>query len=354
MKKRPLSVYIVDDSRVSRELLEHIICSDPELTVVGFAENGKETLDWLKNNTPDVITMDVVMPGVNGFEVTRRVMETKPIPIIIISSVYTPRNAEQGFEAMEAGALAMLEKPVSIGNPNYENNAEEIRKTLKMVAEVRLIKRHKRPEEVSVDKVPLEIHSRDSIEAIAIGTSLGGPVALAQILKDLPASFPVPIFIAQHIPVGFSQGLVQWLQGQTQLKVELATDQAVALPGHCYIAPGGSHLLVKKDHRMILDTRSKDLLKPSVAQLFRSMAETYGPHAVGVMLTGMGKDGAQELLMMRRKGAYTIAQDEETCIMFGMPREAIEIDAVECVLPIQQIAKVLKEIVVNSGQIAKI
>lgn len=353
MTQKRLKVFIVDDSRVSRELLEHIIQADPELEVVGFAEGGKETLAWLEEHTPDVITMDVVMPGVNGFEVTRRIMETKPVPIVIVSSLYTAHDAKQGFEAMEAGALAILAKPEGFGTSGYEASAEEIRLTLKMVAEVKLIKRHKRQREIASAKPATELPANDLIEAVAIGTSLGGPMALAQILKELPANFPVPLFVAQHIPVGFTQGLVDWLQGQTALWVEVAKDCARAEPGHCYIAPGGSHLTVNKKHEMHLDSQSPDQLKPSVAKLFESMASAYGPHAVGIMLTGMGKDGAQELLLMRQRGAYTIAQDEGSCLMFGMPREAIECGAAKSILPLSQIAKVLKEMVMCPRHVAK-
>lgn len=341
MKKNFIDVFIVDDSRVSRDLLTHIIEKDPELRVVGVAEDGFSALRWLNIHTPDVITMDIQMPAINGFEVTRRIMETKPIPVVIITSTFTSSNADMAFHAMEAGALAILEKPTGYGESNYYLKEQEIINTIKIVADIKLIK--KRIIGKIVD-TPVSFQLDDNIQeikAIAIGASLGGPPAIAEILSRLPSSFPVPIFIVQHIAAGFVDGFIKWLQERCQLPIKLAANNENALPGYVYIAPDKYHMEVTKENSILLDSFSSQNPQPSVGRLFRSMANAYGPHCVGVILTGMGRDGAQDLLLMKQRGAYTIAQDEQSCVMFGMPREAIEIGAVRKVLSLDKIATAL-------------
>lgn len=338
--KKIINVLVVDDSRVSRELLAHIIHSDPELRVTGFAKNGIESLHWLETNTPDVITMDVQMPAINGFEVTRRIMESKPIPIVIITSSFTSPNVAMAFEAMDAGALAILEKPVGIGDKHYQTQAEEIIRTIKTIAGVKLIK--KRSMSTLRDlKAPIIPEKYTEVKAIAIGASLGGPPAIAEILSQLPSSFPVPIFIVQHIAEGFIHQFISWLQERCELSIELARNGEKALAGHIYLAPDRFHMKVLKGDMISLESSSDQCPQPSVGNLFISMAKTYGPNCVGVILTGMGRDGAEELLMMKQKGAYTIAQNEESCLMFGMPREAIALGAAKQILPLDKIASAL-------------
>lgn len=373
MVKQPITVFIVDDSKVARQLLAYIIESDPELKVIGFAEDGADALKQLRYIHPDVITMDIVMPHLDGFEVTRQIMETKPIPIIIISAGYDPSNSLQAFKAIEIGALAIFSKPIGSQDSEFHQKAKEITTAIKTVAGIKLIKRvASRPPVSRMKRIAdgagaLFTSSNDSsplcisgeankgevglskwgqqIEAIAIGASLGGPPAIAMVLANLPATFPVPIFIVQHISVGFTEGFVRWLQGRTSLRVSLAKNGEKAVGGSVYVAPDSCQMEIKKGGIIELSVIPKDRYQPSVAHLFKSMALTYGMHSVGVLLTGMGKDGAKELLMMRQMGAYTIAQDEASSVMFGMPREAIEIDGVCQVVPIEQIAAVLNKLV---------
>lgn len=346
MKTGPIKVLIVDDSKTARELLAHLIVQDPALTVVGRCQDGEAALSWLKHNQADVITMDIVMPGIDGFEVTRRIMETQPIPIVIISSVYNPGDVAHAFQAVQAGALAILEKPETDVEEHFDNKAGEIRETLKMIAEVKLVRRRlsrSRGETPSHLESPEPNH--ETIKAVAIGASLGGPLALSRILSSLSADFPVPIFVVQHIASGFANGFVQWLQEETSLAISLAKDGEIAKHGHCYVAPSDAHMEVKQGSCISLIHAPRDIPQPSVGRLFRSMATSYGANAVGVILSGMGADGAKELLLMRQHGAYTIAQDEESCVMFGMPREAIALGAVKKVLPLDRIADVLMHLV---------
>lgn len=348
MNNKVIKVFIVDDSQVSRELLAHIIEKDPELKVMGFAKSGIEALHWLNTHTPDVITMDIHMPFINGFEVTRKIMETRPVPVVIVTSAYDPKNAEVAFQAIDAGALAILGKPTGFGDRNYAEKEKEIINTIKTIAGIKLIKKRDLSKKSDI-QIPLLLESNiPEIKAIGIGASLGGPPAIAEILSHLPSPFPVPIFIVQHIASGFVDGFIKWLQERCRLPVQLGRNNEVALPNRVYIAPDHFHMEVTKGNVIYLDSSPVQIPQPAVGRLFHSMAYTYGQHAIGVILTGMGRDGAQDLLLMKQKGAYTIAQDEKSCVMFGMPREAIEIGAVKRVLSLDKIAQALIYLVSNS------
>lgn len=339
-----IRVLIVDDSAVSRELLGHILSQDSDIKIAGFAESGEEAIKWLSRQSADVVTMDINMPGINGFETTRKIMETKPVPIAIISGIFRSQDQQQLFQAMEAGALAILEKP-KYGDENYELRSNEIISTIKTISEVKLVKRRSLAINEPVKATThFESFSKSSIECIAIGASLGGPPVLSTILSKLSLHFPVPIFIVQHIAPGFVQGLATWLQSSSQLKIRLAADGEAAVPGTCYIAPDMCQMEVRK-RGIISLIRTK--LQPSVGELFKSIADTYESNAAGVILTGMGKDGASGLLAMRQKGAYTIAQDEKSCVVFGMPGEAGMLGAVRQFASPEQIADLLNSLVLN-------
>lgn len=344
IEKKPLTVFIVDDSKVARELLSHIIEADPSMKIVGMAENGEEAIGWLKFQPVDVVTMDIHMPIIDGFEVTKRIMETKPVPIVIISSGYTPSDNHLVFRSLEAGALAILEKP-NLLDSNFKAKANEIVNTIKTISGIKLIRRREknsRPIKPAIS-TPDEVH--DEVQAVAIGASLGGPQAIASIIAEISPSFAVPIFIVQHIAEGFTTSFVHWLQESCPLKVRLAQDGEKAEGGCIYIAPDKCHMQVKKGGIIELDPTVTSGIQPSVANLFKSMAETYGKNGVGVLLTGMGSDGAKELLLMKQNGAYTIVQDEESCIVYGMPKVAVSLGAAMKVLPLDAIAAVLNSLV---------
>lgn len=349
MQENIITVLIVDDSAVSRELLRYIIEEDPQLKVIGVAESGEKALQFIQHQKPDVITMDIVMPYMDGFEVTRRIMETQPIPILIISGVYTADDVSKTFHSIEAGALAILEKPQGLGGDKYQAQAQEIRNAIKSIAEVKLMTRQNKTLPSSLQMCPLIEKNEfypNAYKAVAIGSSLGGPQALYQIFSQLPADFPVPVYIVQHISDGFVQGLVNWLNTISALKIKVAEHRENALPGYAYIAPSKFQMEITPGNMLVLTEGClNDFLKPSVACLFRSMAATYGKHGIGVLLTGMGKDGAEELLEMKNSGAYTIAQDEASSVLFGMPKEAIRLGAAQSILPLQQIAPTLEKLV---------
>lgn len=344
MVSHPIKVLIVEDSTVAAELLAHIINSDPNLKVIGHVENGEAALEFINKETPDVITMDIVMPRMDGFEATRRIMQIKPIPIIIISGIYKKDDLSKSFQAIEAGALEILEKPISILDSRYHQIAEYLIRTIKTVAEVKLItRRYSKEKAQGLVEEKIQIKKWLGVpEAIGIGSSLGGPQALQLILSEMPSFFPIPIFIVQHISSGFTKGFVDWLADHSPLKVHIAEHLAVAQPGHIYVAPDNKHMGVSKGNVInLVDSFESNKLRPSVGHLFRSMAETYGPNSIGVILTGMGKDGSEELLLMKKKGAMTIAQDKDGCIMFGMPKEAISIGAASLIVPLSEIAHTL-------------
>lgn len=346
MDKKTIKVLVVDDSRVARELLGHIIQSDPLLQIAGFVQNGDEALHWLQNNECDVITMDIQMPILNGFEVTQRIMEVKPKPIVIISSCYTAADKKMSFKALEAGALAILEKPSNYKDAKYQEQTKEVLDTIKTIAGIRVVKRPAKSfTEISLDSEKKKQHK---VKAVAIGASLGGPIAICEILSALSDKFPVPIFIVQHIAAGFTDGFVRWLQEHSRLRICLAEHQGKALPGCVYVGADSLQMEVKKGNLISLADPLQNKLQPSVGCLFKSMADTYGSECIGVILTGMGRDGAKELLLMKQKGAYTIAQDEESCLMFGMPKEAILLGAAEQVLPLQKIADTLNTLVMGN------
>jgi two-component system chemotaxis response regulator CheB len=349
MPHKIIKVLIVDDSPVARDLLKFIINSDPDLSVIGTAESGEKAIEMLSTMEPDVITMDIVMPRMNGFEVTKRIMQKNPIPIVIISGDYTPENMEQSFRAVDAGALAILPKPAGVKDSHFEQKAAEIIETIKAISTIKMgnhlpLKKEK-AELKFVETANYNEEQLPQVEAIAIGASLGGPKALSELFSALPKDFSVPIFVVQHISEGFTKGFVDWLQKNCPLEVRIAKNGEQACPGCVYIAPDKQHLEVKPGSIIALTDEPKIGICPSISVLFKSFANVYGPHSIGVMLTGMGRDGADEMLLMRQKGAFTIAQNEQSCVMFGMPKEAIKIGAAQTVLPLELIGPKILRIV---------
>ena len=341
---RRINVLIVEDSVVVRELLMRILESDPAIHVVGSARDGAEAVAALPELKPDVVTMDIHMPRMDGIEATHRIMETHPVPIIIVSASCDPEDVTQSFRALEAGAVALLDKPRGHGAPEHEAAARKLIETVKAMAEVRVLKRWPR-ERMAARSKPRPRIAPAEIEVVAIGASTGGPPALLTILAALPKPFPVPIVIVQHIAAGFVQGLADWLAQAAGLPIHLASEGAQALPGHAYLAPDGCHMrFARRGHISCADDKPDNGLRPAVSCLFRSVAEVYGKRSAGVLLTGMGRDGAVELRLMRERGAVTIAQDEASSVVNGMPGAAVELDAAAHVCPPAEIAVLLREL----------
>ncbi len=347
-----VNVLVVEDSPVVREFLVYVLNSDPEIRVVGTATDGEEAIDAAREMKPDVITMDIHMPRMNGFEATRRIMETCPVPIVIVSGTSTGDEMTTTFRALEMGALAVVQRPNGVGHARHEATAKELVQTVKLMSEVKVVKRWARQRDATVVPRSSPVKEMDigrapaRIELIAIGASTGGPQALHAVLSGLPRDFPAPVVIVQHIAVGFLQGLVEWLAGSCALPVHIAKHGEALQPGRVYLAPDGFQMGVRHGGIIaLIQDAAEHSHCPSVSYLFRTVAEVYGRNAVGVLLTGMGKDGAEELKLMKDRGAVTIAQDERTSIVHGMPGEAIRLEAAGHVLPPERIAAALTVLV---------
>ena len=342
-----IRVLIVEDSPVAREFLTYILTSDPAIQVVGTANNGVEALKSLEKNRPDVITMDIHMPLMDGFEATRRIMETIPTPIVIVSGSTGANEVSGTFRAIEAGALAVVRRPPGINHEEFEKDSRELIQTVKLMSEIKVVKRISRVYKALEAIRPAQPLQRTTgIQAIAIGASTGGPLVLKDILSGLPRDFPVPVLIVQHIAKGFVEGFTEWLSGASQFPLSVASHGERLAPGHGYIAPDDFHMGLDYGLKIVLSGFApKNSIRPSVSFLFRSMAQVLGPAAVGVLLTGMGRDGAEELKTMKDNGAITIAQNEESSVVYGMPGEAIKLGAAIYVLPPKSIAATLTDLV---------
>ena len=344
-----INVLIVEDSAVIREFLVHIFSSDPDISIVATARDGEEAVSMVRQRRPDVITMDIHMPKMNGLEATRRIMETNPTPIVIVSGSRDPGEVGITFEAMNAGALAVLPRPAGIGHTDYELTARHMVQTVKLMSEVKVVRRWSQIRNPASSRAPAQIaQARGSaqINIVAIGASTGGPSAIQVILAALPRNFTAPILIVQHISSGFVGGLVEWLSKSSSLPVHVAAHGELPLNGHVYMAPDGFHMKIEQRGKIILTKDPPEHgLRPSVSCLFRSIGEVYGGDAIGGLLTGMGRDGADELRLLREKGAITFAQDKDSSIVHGMPGEAIRLDAAVLVLPLEKIASTLVNMV---------
>jgi two-component system chemotaxis response regulator CheB len=346
-----IRVLVVEDSGVARELIKHILSSDPEIRIIGTAGDGEEALKFVAKDKPDVITMDIIMPNMDGFEATRRIMESQPIPIVMVTATLVQEEVNRTWQAVEAGAVAVLEKP---RYPCTDEEAARLIQTVKLMSQVKLVRRWKsrptvpqpQPTEprrsvvVQKDKPP-----RKDVAAVVMGASTGGPQALHQILSRLPADFPVPILLVQHISPGFTVGFVQWLNRAVPLEVRLPVHGDRAQAGKVYVAPDGHHMKIDKFMRILL-TKEDPVggIRPSVSCLFRSATEALGAGALGILLTGMGRDGAEELAEMKNQGATTIIQDEESCVVYGMPGEAAKLGAATYSFPPEKIAGFLQKL----------
>lgn len=329
-----LKVLVVDDSAVFRTLLGRIINGNSDLRVQGYATSGEEAVEMAARLQPDVITMDVHMPGIDGLETTSRIMESSPCPIVIVTGHGNPDELAASFRIFEAGAVAMLRKPGSPSEPGFARRAEEIVRTLRVMAQVKVVKRRARKPPETPSTLP---HLRATSKVVAIAASTGGPAALAEVLRSLPSDLSVPVVIVQHIAEGFDAGLVKWLDSVSPMPVELATSGRRMIAGRVLVAPQGRHLLVSGDTIRFQASSAADRHSPSADRLFSSIAKTFGAASLGVILTGMGSDGAHGSLDISRMGGIVIAQDEATSVVYGMARAASLVGAVNVELPLTQI-----------------
>jgi two-component system chemotaxis response regulator CheB len=323
-----------------------LLKSDPEFEVIGTASNGEEAVAFVASQKPDVILMDVHMPKMDGIEATRRIMETQPVPIVMTSASMHPDDISWTFCAMEAGALAVADKSAGVGSPNFDETVRRLKQTLKLMSEVKVVRRWNRQGKTPPVKDAIMRPPSVEVRLVAIGVSTGGPPVLRTLLSGLPKNFAAPLLIVQHITPGFLTGLTEWLSQTSGIPCQIATHGLLPLPGHAYMAPDDLHMGVDTGGRIVLARlEPENGLRPAVSYLFRSVTQCLGRQAIGVLLTGMGKDGAQDLKLLRQRGAVTIAQDKESSIVHGMPGEAIALGAASYVLPPEGIAATLTRLV---------
>lgn len=340
MSVRKVRVLLADDSEVTRMFLVHLLESDSQICVIGAVVDGQAAVDFITRDKPDVVLMDIHMPRMDGFEATRRIMETNAVPIIICSATSNIKDVIISFRAMEAGAVACVEKPLGCEHSEFEAKAALLLETVKLMAEVKVVQRSPRARLQSwTRKPPEEASDYEPIHLIGIGASTGGPPVLQKILAELPKDFPLPMLVVQHIAPGFLAGMIEWLNQSSSLQVQAASFGVIPQPCHVYLAPDDFHMGIGEDNRVILTRDGPEgYLRPAVSFLFRSLAEVCGPRAVGVLLTGMGKDGAAELKLMKDRGAITLAQDRDSSVVHGMPGAAIALGGVTHVLSGDRIA----------------
>ena len=353
-----IKVLVVDDSSLVRKIITDILEHDPQIRVIGAATNGEAAIKMNNELNPDVITMDIEMPVLDGLAALRRIIATNPRPVIMLS-VFTQHGAEATFKALEYGAVDFVPKPSSVLSLSVNDIGELLRSKIKSVYKLKiplhgLLKAGEAPGPVRTDRKKIEklpeknfVKKGSGTRIVGIGTSTGGPAALMQIFKSIPDNFPSSLLVVQHMPEGFTRAFAERLNMTSALTVKEAEDGDRVLPGCGYIAPGNQHISIEEKNReRFIRVYQGDKVsghRPSIDVLFNSMAVTTGSDTIGVIMTGMGKDGAEGILRIKEAGGYTMAQNEETSIVYGMNRVAVERGAVYDVVPLSEIPKKIVE-----------
>jgi two-component system, chemotaxis family, protein-glutamate methylesterase/glutaminase len=340
----PVSVLLVDDSLIALTILSRMLSTSLEIQVVGKARSGREALELIPRLQPAVICTDLHMPDMDGLELTKHIMARFPRPILVVSAAVQPEDTHNVFKLLEAGAIDILPKPRGGLTADEPHITQELISKIKLISGVVALTRRQRtwpgPEQTQDGSLS---PSRPRI--VAIGASTGGPQALRTILAQLPADFPAPILCVQHISDGFLRGLVDWLGGHCTMPMKIAQVGEQPLAGTIYFPQEGAHLEIDQTGKLMCSHKAPiDGHRPSVTATFNSVADYSGDGAIGILLTGMGSDGARGMQAIFAAGGITIAQNEETSIVFGMPKQAIALGAVKYVLPLHKIAFLLPEL----------
>jgi two-component system chemotaxis response regulator CheB len=346
---RRIRVLVVEDSLTVRRRICTVLAADPAIELVGEAADGKEAIELCRERRPDIVTMDMILPVMSGLAATEYIMAHCPTPILVVSSSFNRGELFKTYDALAAGAVDVLEKPTGAEPEGvWERN---LLGQVKLVSKIRVIT-HPRLRLANLGQPPVPasgaVHAPERLAAVlAVGASTGGPAAIVDVLRSLPAAFQRPILVVLHISEPFGIAFAEWLDGQTERRVGYARDgETVAnIGGRVAMAPPGRHLVVRAGRLRLTDDPERHSCRPSVDALFESVAREYGRAAAGVLLTGMGRDGAAGLLDIRRAGGLTIAQDEASSVVYGMPREAVLLGAAERVLPLKDIGPALGALV---------
>lgn len=343
-----IKILIVDDSKTECLLLKKIFESQEDMHVIGIAHDGKEAVEMTALLKPDIVTMDLEMPVMDGHTATRLIMSQHPVPIVVISAKLDDTSADMTFLALEAGAVSVISKPNNVIGKGFSSSEKKMIETIRSMAEIKVIKRRFKSLTPS-QKTPVlpekKYKPSDYFEIIAIGTSVGGPQTLKKLLSQLPADFPVPIVIVQHISTGFIDGFAKWLNNNISLKVKLAENNEILKKGIIYFAPDNAHFTVTRANgelmSQLISGEPVSGFYPSITVLLNSIAKTSGKNAIGILLTGMGSDGADGLLKLKQANGHTLIQDEKSCVVFGMASVANSLGAVDQCIEIDRMADYL-------------
>lgn len=349
-----IRVLIVDDSLTTREFLKHVINADPALFLIGEAASGFDAVEKVRYLKPDVVIMDIQMPGMDGYAATREIMESCPVPIVIHSTLVSPEQSDNIFAAMSAGAVAVAEKPPGLGHPESSTITRKLLRTVKLMSEVRVVQRKKpAPDKTAKERKPPGLKSaQPDMQIVCIGASTGGPPVIQTILSNLDDKFILPIIVVQHIAKGFLSGMIHWLESYTKRPLIIAKSGNYLRENHIYFAPEDENLKITRNKQlMITDENPTSPLKRPITYLFSSAAKTFGRNAIGILLTGMGNDGAVGLKELRDNGAATIVQDRDSSVIFGMPGEAIKLDAADFILTPEEIIAYLNSTAKAKGPV---
>ncbi|HZV80635.1 MAG TPA: chemotaxis-specific protein-glutamate methyltransferase CheB [Geobacteraceae bacterium] len=335
-----IKILLADDSLLVRAVLRDALSAMADMVIVGEATNGADAVSMAANLKPDLIIMDIIMPVMGGLEATEAIMARCPAPILILSATLDEKDVKLAFTAIKKGALDVMGKPTSVNHGNHEFIDRLVEK-IRLLARIRVIHHMNRPR--ARQSLPIRIEGGNR-SILAIGASTGGPKAVMSIVRTLPADFKAKVFIVQHISSGFARGFSQWLNMECALPVRLAESGDLPKSGEILVAPNDCQMIMEGDHLQLLDSPPVNSCKPSIDVFFASLAEAKGSQTVGVLLTGMGKDGAQGLALLRESGSATIVQDEKSCAVFGMPKAAIALNAADEILPLPEIPAAITRI----------
>jgi two-component system chemotaxis response regulator CheB len=336
-----ISVLLADDSALTRMVVKDLLRSAHDISVVGEAENGKEAVEMTSLLRPDLVIIDLLMPVMDGLSAIETIMADTPTPILVLSATIDEREVSTAFNAIKKGALDVMEKPEGVVTDAAAGFAARLIDKVRMLARIKVIRRWPRSK-TRITPVASTRSARPEI--LAIGASTGGPKAVMKIVRALPADFSGKVYIVQHIASGFAKGFAQWLNSESSITVRLAANGDVMTGGEALVAPNDCHMIMDGGKIRLVDEQPVNCCRPSVDVFFNSLAVEWGTRTVGVLLTGMGKDGAQGLLQIKENGGVTLVQDEESSAVFGMPKAAIALNAAEEVIPLDTLPETINRL----------
>lgn len=336
-------VLVIEDSSILQNRMKHILRSEPEILIVGVAGNGYTAIEMIPRIKPDLVLVDIELQQADIFQTTRKILKFHRIPILIASADRPSGEIAASFKAIEVGAVALVQKPINPDSTDFKSRKTRLVETIKLMLQVNVV-RHGLSKSLTPYRVETSKKRNEITHIVAIGASTGAPPVIASILAGLPENFPMPILIVQHISPGFVHGFADWLNRVSRIPVSVAANLENIMNGRIYLAPDKYHMGVDQFAHIKLSSEPPEFgLRPTVSRLFHSVNSVYGDKAVGILLTGMGRDGAAELKQMRDSGALTIAQNEKTCVVYGMPGEAVKINAAKRILPPEGIVQALRD-----------